>query len=1720
MTRATTRIDLSRCRSALTLAGVALALGALPAAADPHPNTNAGVAVDQAFQMGNVDNINLFNGSLTVTIPLGISYPLNTDFSYHFTLVANSNPWDFWIINYGGGVPQLQESESQPSHCSNAGLGWRVSFGAVMFGFPFTPSGAVCTTIPAAGLEAAGAVYEAPDGSQHLFYATLHPNDPDDFYNGVQDSTANGGVENVLYTRDGSYLRLRRNGAASEIDFPDGKVHTFGADGRITQMRDPFNKQVNISYLSGSACTGAVAGESSCWQITDSEARTHWVYFRSDLPPYNDTPPYGALITRVVLAAFGGAQATYQFNYTVPAAFGRGCPMSDTNFGDVSAPLLASVTLPDGSSYAPVASGASGYILQPAGPGNCVEGSASLTHLTLPTLGSLGWQYQVYNFPISSTKVAYKVNNPGVATRTTYDASNNVVGTWTYAISADSTDQQAVTSVTDPLGNRSVRYFSIATDVGVFGPGPNAPDYGRPYTPLTTLPSNPNLFLSEQVFDAAGVLRRTEYTRIERDVISFGSGPPDATNNNGREAQHETVYDDGSQGGWSETSSDGVGHYRQVTTDGTFAGNNIRTEYHAFNPTLGTYSVNQPTNTYTGTWVAIPATTPWVLGTSTYQYAQENGVSELRSFCYDATTGFLLRQRAYVASATDPGTMSANDLIQQYVEGGGGNPTNEIYFGGDNSPVAPTSSNLCLQTLPASPEYEINEAYVSGVKYQSQYAGTTFYALQLGIDNSTGLPNYSLDTAGIRTNSTYDSMGRLVYVQPRDGAWTQYLYHPAASPTSLASLTVEKQQNGSSATILAENKYTFDGLGRMIEKDTLMPSGSFSAQTTAWNALNWKTAVSAQGTPNTNLTQYLNYDPFGRVGTIQPPDSTAHKVLMSYSGVQTTQRTVSVGTAWTGSAVAESLSTTTETYDRFGRLASVTEPSGASGANVTTSYTYDAGNRLTQATTPSAGTTQRRVWSYDHRGFLNFETHPETAPNYTGDGHHKDYSSYDSRGHYHRTIDGSNDLSFTYDAAERPKLIYNTAYGANCTPSPISTPTCVKQWTYDNVAAGALGRLYTAARYNHILYNGAANTDAWTYTYTYGVPDGQVTQRTLQHTLNGAASGNQESFAQSWTYTPLYKINTETYPNCASTFTACSGTTARTVQDVYTNGFLTSIPGYTTGTGIAYYPNGMVGSVSHANGVTSVYGLDPFSLNRPLWVTSAGPTGNLWYTGTYAYDGAGNITQIGHGYYTYDLASRLVGSQVETNAIDNSNPASNTLNSQNVTYDAFGNIQQFVTNSILEATPTSATANHLTSSTYDASGNLLTWNGDGQYTAAATYQYDELNKLKHYLNGAQEWFYMYDADDERVWSFQPPAGGASRFDRYTLRGLNGQVKRTFELSGYNWANAWSGTNLWEDLIYRDGLLLAGYYNSGMQRNMDLDHLGSPRMLTASGGGLAAYHVYFPYGLEATSPTQDTERSKFTGHERDLADPSSPADDLDYMHARHYSPISGRFLSIDPMGANPNLPQSWNRYGYALGDPEAYVDPTGLSDVPVTGMVITTCNGGELCGAETITVTTTGNYYTGVQGLGDLIQGDNASGGNDAVNALRLNDGRIEPTPGPIGFLILLLVGGAPALAEDVAEEATAGEINVLNRGLLHTVENHGIAAAGKSTFSAGENLVTLVKSATKLTPTLQANGRLQFVVDAGRAIGVDRNSGLPTSIYTVITDAARNLVTAFPGTPR
>jgi uncharacterized protein RhaS with RHS repeats len=54
--------------------------------------------------------------------------------------------------------------------------------------------------------------------------------------------------------------------------------------------------------------------------------------------------------------------------------------------------------------------------------------------------------------------------------------------------------------------------------------------------------------------------------------------------------------------------------------------------------------------------------------------------------------------------------------------------------------------------------------------------------------------------------------------------------------------------------------------------------------------------------------------------------------------------------------------------------------------------------------------------------------------------------------------------------------------------------------------------------------------------------------------------------------------------------------------------------------------------------------------------------------------------------------------------------------------------------------------------------------------------------------------------------------------------------------------------------------------------------------------------------------------------------------LDYDNARYYDPVSGRFISQDPLGFGG---RGTDLYSYAQNDPSGLFDPSGLSPVGIT-----------------------------------------------------------------------------------------------------------------------------------------------------------------------------------------
>jgi RHS repeat-associated protein len=224
-------------------------------------------------------------------------------------------------------------------------------------------------------------------------------------------------------------------------------------------------------------------------------------------------------------------------------------------------------------------------------------------------------------------------------------------------------------------------------------------------------------------------------------------------------------------------------------------------------------------------------------------------------------------------------------------------------------------------------------------------------------------------------------------------------------------------------------------------------------------------------------------------------------------------------------------------------------------------------------------------------------------------------------------------------------------------------------------------------------------------------------------------------------------------------------------------------------------------------------------------------------------------------------------------------------------------------------TPT--TTNRLVGAAYDGSGNLLSYQG-------STYAWNVLGEITTVNTGTEQWVHTYDAAGERVWSWR---AAPSRVDTYALRGIGNEVLSDFSKAGTGYS--------WEDYVYREGQLLAAKFSDGRTVHFNVDHLGSVRQETDAAGVVIKYREFWPYGEEATPPS-GTEQMKFTGHERDLGDPNSTADDLDYMHARYYRPLMGRFLSVDPRAGSPWMAQTWNEFSYVAGNPLKYRDHSGMA----------------------------------------------------------------------------------------------------------------------------------------------------------------------------------------------
>ncbi|MEX2142570.1 MAG: RHS repeat-associated core domain-containing protein [Pirellulales bacterium] len=284
----------------------------------------------------------------------------------------------------------------------------------------------------------------------------------------------------------------------------------------------------------------------------------------------------------------------------------------------------------------------------------------------------------------------------------------------------------------------------------------------------------------------------------------------------------------------------------------------------------------------------------------------------------------------------------------------------------------------------------------------------------------------------------------------------------------------------------------------------------------------------------------------------------------------------------------------------------------------------------------------------------------------------------------------------------------------------------------------------------------------------------------------------------------------------------------------------------------------------------------------------------------YTYSLLGQVTSIatleGVTTYGYDATAQLTSVTL---------PGGRTIQYR---YDAEGNRTSVVDAAASTAYQTNDlnqyTAVGNETLTYDADGNLIA-QSDGAGTT--NYTYDDENRLLSVTRGADTWVYEYDVFGNRVAEVHNGLRTEYLVDPAGL----GDVVAEFDASGAVVAR------------YTHGLgLVSRVDTAGADAYYDFDHTGSTVGLTSDAGGYVNRYSYLPFGETTTVAAAVPNPFAYIGE----YGVRTAGSGLLHMRARDYDPVTGRFISDDPIGlagGDSNLRR------YVGNDPVNRIDPSGL-----------------------------------------------------------------------------------------------------------------------------------------------------------------------------------------------
>ncbi|MEV8371308.1 RHS repeat-associated core domain-containing protein [Kribbella sp. NPDC056861] len=590
----------------------------------------------------------------------------------------------------------------------------------------------------------------------------------------------------------------------------------------------------------------------------------------------------------------------------------------------------------------------------------------------------------------------------------------------------------------------------------------------------------------------------------------------------------------------------------------------------------------------------------------------------------------------------------------------------------------------------------------------------------------------------------------------------------------------------------------------------------------------------------------------------------------------------------------------TRILDVQGRLQEIRQYSGttATGAYDSTTYTYHRSGRLATVTDPAGN---RWSFGYDLRGRKISETDPDKGTS---------TFTYDDSGLLLSGTDGRGvTLAYSYDQLGRRTAVHE---GSLQGPKRAD-------WTYDTLAAGSPS---SATRY----VNGQAYVSRITGYDAGGRALG------VEVTLPASEGALAGTYAVRNTYNADGETATSELPGVGG-LPAETLRYGYNGQDMPTT--LTGATTYVTGTSYTPYGEPETTTLSQNNGkwVQQLREYETGTRRLSRVVTERETLPQRISSVSYGYDPAGNIRRIADApsaasgeatdtqCFDYDQLRRLTAAWTPASGDCAAAPTAAGLGGpapywQSWTFDKVGNRQSETKHGLGGATTSSyeypavgqprphalqkVTAGGTASTyDYDAVGNLTKRTQAG---VDETFTWDAEGHLEKVVKAGQTTSFVYDADGTRL----------LRRDTSGTTFYFGQTELLLEPSG-----TVTGTR-----YYQHGEQTVAVRVGGNLSWLGSDHHGTPDLAIDAGTQSFQRRRSTPYGeARGAAPTNWPGQKGFVGG------PIDASTALVHLQAREYDPSTGRFISVDPI-ADYQDAQQLNGYSYANNSPVTYSDPDG------------------------------------------------------------------------------------------------------------------------------------------------------------------------------------------------